>query len=399
MLNPGYPRSWRSMFITDLATMGALLALSAATCTAVSALPVSQTVTMTAGAQPASSAAGFAHQTTIDCGTISAVKTPVLHRVVELRNSGSASLSVVGIAASCHCTSVSAALAGASIAQSGAALTPASALVVPAGSVLRLSINVTLGDDPAGTYNKSVTVQTRIADVDQPPTILALHFAVQPVMQFQPSVLNFGNVHAGKVASLLATITFDPSIPYASQIARFQSSDPALTAGPIPSPATATIVPTSSLTMTKNREQVRVVIAPDAPLGPMLSQVSCTLGHYALGVASPLAQARLIVTATVVGDVQLAPSIVAFGTVPHGTAITRILTVSGVQPFLTAMTESSPYPWLSLTPLPISPDHTHRDVKVTLAADAPTGVLSGSFTIALLNGESARIPVTAYVSR
>jgi hypothetical protein len=135
------------------------------------------------------------------------------------------------------------------------------------------------------------------------------------------------------------------------------------------------------------------------PFAPMLSQVSCTLGHYALGVASPLAQARLIVTATVVGDVQLAPSIVAFGTVPHGTAITRILTVSGVQPFLTAMTESSPYPWLSLTPLPISPDHTHRDVKVTLAADAPTGVLSGSFTIALLNGESARIPVTAYVSR
>ena len=340
-----------------------------------------------------------------DFGTVSALDTPRIEQTFTLSNSTPAPLVLDRFQPSCHCTT--AAVEGASAEGALPTLAP--------GKTLAVHVTVNLTDLAPGPLLKTVLVY--IKGNPQPAAVLSLTGELKPAVTLMPNLLDFGQVALGHPQTLSVTAALDARLTDNGTLPILASTNPNIRISPQPEVVSrlkanllkgngqpSRSLPTSSALAGTRRRTYLVTLLPNAA-GPVTGSLSFIPSGHNPKIASALANASVLLLGQVTGDLSAQPPVLAFGTVRLGQGTARQIVLTGKDPAdVTApkITSGNFYVSAKLTAAPLFTSGqlqpSSRILEVTLAANAPLGLLQTQVKIILPNGQCLLVPVSAFVS-
>lgn len=349
-------------------------------------------------------------------GQITVLDTPRIVHTFTLKNTGKMPLTLTKLQPSCACTT-------ATIQTSRGEATTANSPLPTLAPGQQVAVQVTVVPEHVTPGVLSKFVSVFVQGLEQPITILQITGTVRPSLSFEPHVLDFGQAKAGTAHSLTVTASLDARLVPAGTRPLLVSSNPALqvtggllvnsaAAAPGMGPSTATPARAGE-TAPATRMAVctyTITLARDAPLGPILGDLSFWPAMPAAGTALAPSAASLLTSLSVrlagqvVGDVSAQPGTLAFGKVPRGEESARqVMLTAASGTALTNLKVASASPWLSarLGGLPASAagkGEASRALEIRLRPDAPPGMLQTQVKVTLANGQHLLLPVSAYVA-
>ncbi len=236
--------------------------------------------------------------TAYDMGVVPSTEIAV--QKMKVFNRGQAPLKIERVSTSCGCTT-------GEMEQS----------LIPPGGESNLIIRVDPKKIPGFFASKVLTVHSNDAANPHPTIDVVTH--VQPEVEFDPEVLDFGSVELGQSAKASARVRQMQDAPLELTSAVFQRDPPYLK-------VTQTLAPEAEWRTPGKREYViDVEILPTAPTGPYDEWIILSTN------LTRIAQLPLKFKGTIVGPYELAPRTVAVRGVTPGTPMTGVLTLTGKQ--------------------------------------------------------------------
>ncbi len=316
-----------------------------------------------------------------DGGSVDVTRAERWTRTFTLRNTGRQAATAAELRGSCGCETLLLTKGG----------LPARQVRLAPGETAEVRVDVRLSADEAGLARKYVWVYGPQSPPGQsvPLATLELDLALRQSAAFSPSRLDFGRVPSGTGGAQTVTVTLDADLAPSGMPPPLVSLDPAVRAVPT-GPPQAQMVGGRAVVI----QRYRAALSPAAPAG----RVSAVLrfGPPPDGTAPKVwARPALPVSAVVAGDLDALPATVFFGSLPAGTSAVRtvVLSLAAAQT-AASLTVTSPVPWLQARIEPSSAPATHQLLSVTLAANAPPGLLQAELMV--VSGRShLEIPVVA----
>lgn len=345
-----------------------------------------------------------------DFGTVSALNTPSIEQTFRLSNSTPAPLVLDRFQPSCHCTT--AAVEGTSTNGVLPTLAP--------GKTLAVHVTVSLADLAPGPLLKTVLVYTR--GNPQPAAVFTLTGELKPAVTLSPNLLDFGQVAFGHPQTLSVTATLDTRLTDSGALPILASTNPnirispqpevishlkanPLKSGPLKSRTQPSKNSPASNALVGSRCRTYLVTLLPSAAGPITGSLSFVSSGHDPKATSALANASVLLLGQVTGDLSAQPPVLAFGTVRLGQGTARQIVLTGKDPAdVTApkITSGNSYISVKLTAAPLFTSGqiqpSSRVLVVTLAANAPLGLLQTQVKISRPNGQCLLVPVSAFVS-
>lgn len=340
-----------------------------------------------------------------DFGIVSALDTPSIEQTFTLSNSTPAPLVLDRLQPSCHCTMATA--EGTTVAGVLPTLAP--------GKTLAVHVTVSLTDLAPGPLLKTVLVYTK--GNPQPAAVFTLTGELKPAVTLSPNLLDFEQVALGHPQTLSVTATLDARLTGSGSLPILASTNPNIRINPQPevlsrlksnlvkaNPQPGKNSPASSTLIGSRRRTYLVTLLPTAA-GPITGSLSFVSSGHDPKTTSALANASVLLLGQVTGDLSAQPPVLAFGTVRLGRGTARQVVLTGKDPAdVTApkITSGNSYVSAKLTAAPLftsgQVQPASRILEVTLAANAPLGLLQTQVKVSLPNGQCLLVPVSAFVS-
>ena len=335
-----------------------------------------------------------------DFGTVSALDTPSIEQTFLLSNSTPTPLVLDRFQPSCHCTTVT--VEGTSTGAVMPTLLP--------GKTLTVHVRVSLADLAPGPLLKTVLVYTR--GDSQPAAVLTLTGELKPAVTLSPNLLDFGQVALGHPQTLPVTATLDARLTDNGTLPILASTNPNIRISPQPevisrlkTGAQISSKQSTSTALVGSRRRTYLVTLSPSAAGPITGSLSLVSSGRDPKATSALAGASVLLLGQVTGDLSAQPPVLAFGTVRLGQGTARQIVLTGKDPAdVTApkITSGNSYVSAKLTAAPLFTggqlQTSSRVLEVTLAANAPLGLLQTQLKIFLPNGQCLLVPVSAFVS-
>lgn len=326
-----------------------------------------------------------------DFGSVNLLDQPHLTQTFTIINRSSVPLILTRLQPSCHCTS-------AVVEQAGAPNAAGTLPTLAPGQ--KANICVTVTPEPFQTGPLDKTVQVYAQGSDTPAATLEMTATLLPSLTLKPSVLDFGQVTAGRASAVVLTAEIDSRLVSAGQTPNLVSSNPSVrivalapTAGP-----TAPVHPVRYLAY-------KVTLGPDAPLGSVQGVLRFESIPDNAALEDLSAAPEVMMTGQVSGAASASPSSLVFGMVPAGQpAVQQLILIATSRGDLHSAQVISKSSLLTARLEPAGRDTVHpaspesQVLKITLSADAPPGAFQSAIEIELANGQRLLIPVRAEVN-
>jgi hypothetical protein len=236
--------------------------------------------------------------TAYDMGVVPSTEIAV--RKMKIFNRGEAPLKIDRIATSCGCTT-------GEMEQS----------LIPPGGEANLVIRVDPKRIPGFYANKALTVHNN--DPANPHPVINVVTHVEPEVEIDPEILDFGTVQLGESAKATVRVRQMQDAPFELSGAVFQRDPPFLH-------VTQALAPETEWRRPGKREYVITVdILPSAPSGPYDEWVILSTN------LTRMQQMPLKFKGIVVGPYEFVPRTVTMRGVAPGTPLTHVLTLTGKQ--------------------------------------------------------------------
>jgi len=351
-----------------------------------------------------------------DFGIVSALNTPSIEQTFMLSNSTPTPLVLDRFQPSCHCTT--AIVEGTSTDGVLPTLAP--------GKTMAVHVTISLTDLAPGPLLKTVLVYTK--GNPQPAAVFTLTGELKPAVTLSPNFLDFGQVALGHPQTLSVTATLDTRLTDSGALPILASTNPNIRISPQPevisrlkaNPLKSDSLiksdslksrtqpgknsPASSALVGSRRRTYLVTLLPSAA-GPITGSLSFVSSGHDPKATSALANASVLLLGQVTGDLSAQPPVLAFGTVRLGQGTARQIVLTGKAPsdvIAPKITSGNSYISAKLTAAPLfisgHLQPASRILEVTLAANAPLGLLQTQVKISRPNGQCLLVPVSAFVS-
>ena len=287
---------------------------------------------------------------------------------------------------------------------------------VAPGSQVSIFVSIDPSDVFSGPVTQSVNVM--VQDQASPAAILIMSGTLQNGIAFSPSVLNFHEVTAGSGASLALSVTLDRRLhrhlPFSLDL-RLVSNNPDILIRRTPhshskaedTAAASVVVPLPSPKIIVEdfpKDSVvtyQIILSPHASLGTLKGNISIIAPQYPNIIL--LVNAQVPVSGEVIGDVTCWPPVVVFGSVPVGTTVTKIVTITSHKN-LAQMKAFSSNPNISVRLTPKTIDKSTGTVpgrswqlEITLGSQTPISSVEDKVSVMTPSGQHLEIPVFASV--